>query len=117
MPERIIIPPNLTINNIIEGLKHYVSPTDIEVVKFAYETAERAHLGQTRKSGEPYIIHPLATAYILTLMRIDVSIVAAALLHDVPEDTAVTIEEIEKDFGPDIASMIRGITKLSKLKY
>jgi GTP pyrophosphokinase len=117
MPHRINIPSDLTINDVIAGLKKYARPTELDIIWRAYELAYRAHLGQLRKSGEPYINHPLATAYILTSMRIDVAIVAAALLHDVPEDTAVTIEEIEKEFGADIASMVRGITKLGKLKY
>ncbi len=79
--------------------------------------AEKAHRGQQRKSGEPYIIHPLATGYILAAMRMDANIIVAALLHDVPEDTSVTLKEIEKNFGKDIASMVGGITKLGKLKY
>lgn len=111
------IPNNLTLNDVTNRLKKYARPNEIERVWLAYEVAERAHAGQKRKSGEPYIIHPLSTAYILATMRIDATIVAAALLHDVPEDTAVTLAEIEKDFGPDIAGMIRGITKLGKLKY
>lgn len=87
------------------------------MVLLAYDVAKRAHDGQFRKSGEPYIIHPLGTAYILATMKIDATIVAAALLHDAPEDTTVTLEDIEKDFGKDIASMVSGVTKLGKLKY
>lgn len=89
----------------------------MELVRLAYEFAKNAHEGQFRKSGEPYIIHPLSAAYILASMKIDKNIVMATLLHDVPEDTAVTLEEIEHNFGADIASMVRGITKLGKLKY
>lgn len=116
-PQPLTIPKNITINDLIERIKRYYRPTDLDLIWLAYEVAERAHAGQTRKSGEPYIVHPLATAYILANMRIEVNIIAAALLHDVPEDTPVTIEDIEKNFGPDIASMVRGITKLGKLKY
>lgn len=117
MPYRPNLPENISINHIIEKIRRYARPTEIDLVYLAYEVAERAHAGQLRKSGEPYIVHPLATAYILASMRIDPSIIAAALLHDVPEDTQVTLEEIEKDFGKDIAAMIQGITKLGKLKY
>ncbi len=118
MPYQTIdIPKNLGIKDVIDNIKKYSRRSDLEMVWFAYETAAKAHDGQFRKSGEPYIIHPLATAYILTTMRIDIPIIVAALLHDVPEDTEVTIEEIEKNFGKDVASMIQGITKLGKLKY
>lgn len=113
----ITIPHNLTISHLIGVVKKYAKPSELELIWLAYEVAEKAHAGQIRATGEPYIIHPLATAFILATMRIDVSIVVAGLLHDVPEDTAVTLQEIEKDFGHDIAAMIGGITKLGKLKY
>lgn len=117
MGQKIDFPPQLSINDIVQLIKKYSRPTEVETVLLAYEVANKAHSGQLRKSGEPYVIHALSAAYILATMKIDASIVAAAILHDVPEDTSVTIEEIEKDFGPDIASMIRGVTKLGKLKY
>lgn len=117
MPYSVDLPPNLTINDLIDKVSLYTRPSELDMVWLAYEVANKAHEGQKRKSGEPYIVHPLATAYILANLRIDSSIVTAALLHDVPEDTAVTLEEIEKNFGPDIAAMVRGITKLGKLKY
>ena len=117
MPQKIEVPNNITINDLVEKVKRYCRASDLDLVWMAYEIAEQAHRGQARKSGEPYIIHPLSTAYILATMRIDIPIVVAAILHDVPEDTAVSIEEIEKNFGRDIASLIRGVTKLGKLKY
>ncbi len=106
-----------TIDSLIKKVKEYDPQTDLEMIRLAYDFAAEAHKGQIRKSGEPYIIHPLATAHILADMRIDPLIVITALLHDVPEDTTVTLEEIEKNFGSEIASMVRGITKLGKLKY
>ncbi len=115
--EQISIPKNLTINHVIGAIKKYVGQSDLDLVWLAYEVANKAHQGQQRQSGEPYIIHPLATAYILATMRMEITIIVAAILHDVPEDTAVTLEDIERDFNPDIAAMIRGITKLGKLKY
>ena len=117
MPYKDIIPTNPNIEDLMAQIKKYYRQEDTDMVQLAYEFAAKAHLGQFRQSGEPYIVHPVATAMILAHMRIDPNIIVAALLHDVPEDTAVTIEEIEKNFGPDIAGMIRRITKLGKLKY
>jgi GTP pyrophosphokinase len=106
-----------TIDSLVAKLKTYVPKFDEQIIRDIFEFADNAHAGQIRKSGEPYIVHPLAAAHILADMRIDPMIVAAALLHDVPEDTTVTVEEIEKKFGSDIAGMVRGITKLGNLKY
>ncbi len=106
-----------TIESLIKKISHYAPDADLDMVKLAYDFAASAHEGQKRKSGEPYIVHPLATAHILADLRIDDNIVMAALLHDVPEDTKVTLEEIEKNFGKEVASMVKGITKLGKLKY
>lgn len=83
----------------------------------AYEFAKQAHEGQKRATGEPYIIHPLATAFTLAEMRLPAPIVMAGLLHDVPEDTPRTLEEIQERYGEDIAHMVAGITKLGKIKY
>jgi GTP pyrophosphokinase len=117
MENRIILPEKLTIDNLIAEVKKYCGKEDIDMVRLAYDFAETAHRGQTRISGEPYIVHPLTTAYILGLLRIDTNIIIAALLHDVPEDTGITLEEIEKNFGADVAGMVRGITKLGRIKY
>ncbi len=94
------------------------NPTaDTDLIRLAFDFAQKAHSGQKRKSGEPYIIHPVATAQRLAEMGMDTNIVVAGILHDVPEDTEVTLEEIEKHFGKDVASMVNGITKLGKVKY
>ena len=106
-----------TIESLLKKVGTYAGNADLDMIRLAYEFADSAHQGQKRKSGEPYIIHPLATAHILADLRIDPAIVIAALLHDVPEDTKVTLEEIEKNFGKEVASMVKGITKLGKLKY
>ncbi len=106
-----------TIESLIKKVELYAPKSDSDMIKLAFEFAKTAHDGQKRKSGEPYIIHPLATAHILADLRIDPIIITAALLHDVPEDTKVTLEEIEKNFGTEVASMVKGITKLGKLKY
>lgn len=107
----------LTIEGLIDKIRTYNPQADLDLVRLAYEFAAEAHRGQTRKSGEPYIIHPLWAAHYLANAKIDPMIIVATLLHDVPEDTAVTLEEVEKNFGSDVASMVSGITKLGKLKY
>ncbi len=117
MPHNLNIPTNLTIEDLIKKIQQYKPQVDADYLRLVYNFAATAHAGQFRKSGEPYIAHPLAASYILATMKIDTDIIIATLLHDVPEDTAVTLEEIEKNFGPDIAAMVRGITKLGKLKY
>jgi guanosine-3',5'-bis(diphosphate) 3'-pyrophosphohydrolase len=108
---------NETIDGLIELVRGYNPKADFDMIRLAYDFAEEAHRGQTRKSGEPYITHPLSAAYILADIRIDPIIVIATLLHDVPEDTSRTLEDVEKNFGSEVASMVRGITKLGKLKY
>ncbi len=90
---------------------------DLTMVRLAFETAKTAHEGQKRVSGVPYIEHPVATAETLADMHAPIPIIIAGLLHDVPEDTSVTVDDIRRDFGDDIASMVAGITKLGKIKY
>lgn len=92
-------------------------PQAIILIKRAYETAEKAHQGQKRSSGEPYFIHCIETADTLVDMRLDAATVAAGLLHDTAEDTGYTLKDIEKDFGKEIAFLVEGITKLGKIKY
>ena len=110
-----------TIDTLLSIIQHYHKDpnrqADLDLVRRAYDFAHTAHNGQTRRSGDPYIVHPLAAAHILANMHIDPVIIAATLLHDVPEDTGITLEEIEQQFGEEITSLVRGITKLGKLKY
>ena len=84
-----------TIDSLIDQVKSYVPNADTDTIRLAYDFAENAHRGQFRKSKEPYITHPLAAAHLLADMRIDPTIVTATLLHDVPEDTHVSLEDIE----------------------
>lgn len=113
----ISMPKSITIGHLIKQLKKYCRPTDIDFVRLAYDFAAKAHEGQTRKNNEPYIKHPLAAAYILSKIKIDTNLIIATLLHDVPEDTNVSLKDIEKNFGSDIAEMVSRITKLGKVKY
>ena len=98
-------------------LGHYLPPPDVELVERAFEFSESAHRGQYRKSGEPYITHPLAVASILSQWRIDAQGLAAALLHDVMEDTSVTKNEIETTFGRPVAEMVDGVSKLDQIQF
>jgi len=98
-------------------LGHYLAPTEVELVERAFEFSESAHRGQFRKSGEPYITHPLAVASILSQWRIDAQGLAAALLHDVMEDTSVTKTEIESTFGRPVAEMVDGVSKLDQIEF
>lgn len=107
----------MTIDQIINKVIENNPKADTVMLKLAYEFAEKAHHGQKRKAGEPYIQHSLHTAFILASMKADLNTVIAGLLHDVPEDTEYTLDEINKNFGAEIAGLVEGITKLSKIKY
>jgi GTP pyrophosphokinase len=106
-----------TIEEIIKKIQSYQPDAPIEVVIQAYELAVDAHKGQTRASGEEYICHPLGVARILAELQIDALTISASLLHDVVEDTAFSLEEIEKLFGKEIAMLVDGVTKLSRIEY
>lgn len=105
------------LEKLLNTIKKNDKKPDLDMVRLAYEFSQKAHRGQKRLSGEPYFNHPLATAQILAEIKSDTSTIIAGLLHDVPEDTDVKLEEIEKNFGLDVANLIEGITKLSKVKY
>ena len=104
------------ITDIISELKKRKRKVNTKLVQRAYEFANEKHSGQLRKSGEPYIIHPLQVAYILTTIDMDEATICAALLHDVVEDTEVTHEDIVRNFGEEIADLVEGVTKLSKFQ-
>jgi guanosine-3',5'-bis(diphosphate) 3'-pyrophosphohydrolase len=97
--------------------KEYLPPEKLAVVEAAYEYAHNAHDGQKRKSGAPFLEHPLQTALTLANLQLDASTLAAALLHDVPEDCNVPITELEKKFGPEVSKLVDGVTKLSKVSW
>src|SRR5438067_3461460 len=98
-------------------LGHYLPAPDVALVERAFAFSESAHRGQFRKSGEPYITHPLAVASILSQWRLDAQGLAAALLHDVMEDTTVTKVEIESSFGRPVAEMVDGVSKLDQIEF
>lgn len=107
----------VTIDDIIEKQKENYPNSDVELIKKAYEFANMYHKDQCRKSGEPYMIHPLNVAYILATLELDDETLCAALLHDVVEDTPVTHEDLVREFGEAIAEMVAGVTKLGTLRY
>ncbi|MFN4000776.1 RelA/SpoT family protein [Microcella sp.] len=105
------------LESLIRTVRAQHPKADIALIERAYQVAERAHEGQTRKSGEPYITHPLAVAQILADLGIGAKTIAAALLHDTVEDTGYSLDELRRDFGDEIAMLVDGVTKLDKLKY
>ena len=107
----------VTIDDVINALLEYQPHADVDLVRKAYELAHAAHEGQKRASGEEYIIHPLCVAKILTELQIDYITITAALLHDVVEDTTYSQAQMEDIFGPEVAMLIDGVTKLGKIKY
>lgn len=102
---------------LLERVRLYDPDADLTPVREAFLFAEMAHRGQMRANGEPYFNHCVATAMNLADMRLPIPMVAAGLLHDVPEDTSHTIEEVQERFGEDVARMVAGVTKLGRLKY
>jgi len=108
-------------NPVLEPLFRIVRSThpkaDLSLIEKAYRTAEKYHRGQTRKSGDPYITHPVAVATILAELGMTPPTLCAALLHDTIEDTPYTLEQLREDFGDEIAMLVDGVTKLDKVKY
>ncbi len=109
--------PEELYQDLIERVRRYHPSDDISLIEKAYAVAEKAHEGQKRKSGQPYIVHPLQVAIILADLEMDKETIAGGLLHDVVEDTFFTKEQLEREFGPDVALLVDGVTKLQKLKY
>ena len=102
---------------LISSVRKYHPSADISMIQKAYEVAREAHKDQMRKSGEPYIIHPLCVAIILADLELDKETIVAGLLHDAVEDTWMTYEEVEKEFGSEVALLVDGVTKLGQLNY
>lgn len=108
---------DVTIKDVITEMKKHNRKSDSKLIMRAYNYAVAHHGDQKRKSGEPYIIHPVHVAYILSTLGLDDATICAALMHDLAEDTDVTIEDISKEFSPEIAEMVNGVTKLGKINY
>ena len=109
--------PDELYDMLIARIRQYHPSTDISMIEKAYELAKKAHGNQCRKSGEPYIVHPLWVTIILANLEMDKETIVAGMLHDVVEDTEVTDGEIEKEFGKEVALLVDGVTKLGQLSY
>ncbi|RMF92566.1 MAG: bifunctional (p)ppGpp synthetase/guanosine-3',5'-bis(diphosphate) 3'-pyrophosphohydrolase [Nitrospinota bacterium] len=105
------------VDRLIQRILSYNPHTDETLIRKAYDFAAKAHTGQYRKSGDPYVSHPLEVAEILVTLRMDSATIAAALLHDTVEDTAATLEEVEREFGHEVASLVDGVTKIGRVRY
>lgn len=106
-----------TLDEVIEAFRSHYPDGDVELLRRAHATAQRAHEGQVRKTGDPYITHPTTVAYMLARYGLDGDTIAAAFLHDTVEDTPLTLDQVEQDFGTDIAELIDGVTKLDRVRY
>jgi GTP pyrophosphokinase len=109
--------PAGAVDTLVKTVRMHHPKADLSVIERAYSVAERAHADQKRQSGEPYITHPVAVAQILADLGIGSKTIAAALLHDTVEDTEYTLEQLQNDFGDEIAMLVDGVTKLDKVKY
>ncbi|MBC7345929.1 MAG: bifunctional (p)ppGpp synthetase/guanosine-3',5'-bis(diphosphate) 3'-pyrophosphohydrolase, partial [Clostridia bacterium] len=107
----------MDVETIVKQVQSYYPQADIELLRHAYRFAALAHNGQRRRSGEEFIVHPLEVALILAHLQLDVVTIAAGILHDVVEDTGTSLAEVEREFGAEIALLVDGVTKLSRLEY
>ncbi len=117
IPTKDFIEPEALYADLLERIHKYHPSADVSMVEKAYKIAEEAHREQVRKSGEPYIIHPLYVAIILAELEMDKETIVAGILHDVVEDTVMTDEEIKEEFGAEVALLVEGVTKLGQLSY
>lgn len=106
-----------SVDDLLKIIKSYLPNADLEIVSRAYKFSETAHSGQIRRSGEPYISHPLGVAAILAELQLDVPSIITGLLHDTVEDTSVTLKDIESEFGSTVARLVDGVTKISLMKF
>src|SRR5687768_3859242 len=109
--------PVLALNDLVTKVQSYHPAADVALIERAYKFAEWSHREQMRKSGDPYFSHPASVAGIITDLKLDTASVCAGLLHDVVEDTLATITDIERDFGQEVAFLVDGVTKLSKINF
>ncbi|MGB7858974.1 MAG: HD domain-containing protein, partial [Acidimicrobiia bacterium] len=109
--------PSASLVDVLDAFRAHHPDGDVELLRRAYDVAEHAHAGQIRKTGDPYITHPLAVAHMLATYGLDQETVAAAFLHDTVEDTDVTLTQLEREFGLEIATLIDGVTKLDRVRY
>ncbi|MCR5585930.1 MAG: bifunctional (p)ppGpp synthetase/guanosine-3',5'-bis(diphosphate) 3'-pyrophosphohydrolase [Lachnospiraceae bacterium] len=109
--------PDELFHELIEMIKSYHPSDDLSLIEKAYKTAKDAHEGQKRKSGEPYIIHPVCVCIILAELRMDKETIVAGMLHDVVEDTVMSSEDVTREFGKEVSLLVDGVTKLTQINY
>ena len=107
----------IRITDILDKVGKYATQADLELIEKAYIFSATVHAGQMRLSGEPYLTHPMEVAYILADMKLDAATIVTGILHDTVEDTLATLKEIEEGFGKDVAVLVDGLTKLSKITF
>jgi GTP diphosphokinase / guanosine-3',5'-bis(diphosphate) 3'-diphosphatase len=105
------------LDKLCKTIESYHPEADLTLIKMAFEFSDKAHKGQLRSSGDAYIVHPIEVAQTLADMRLDISSIITAILHDTVEDTTVTLEDVEQNFGKDVRELVDGVTKLSKLSF
>ncbi|MFH0934811.1 MAG: HD domain-containing protein, partial [Pseudomonadota bacterium] len=109
--------PQTDAETLVQEVSAYLKPKDVAQIEAALAFSIHAHQGQLRESGAPYITHPISVARILTPLHMDAQAITAALLHDVAEDTGITIDQIGEKFGKPVAELVDGLSKLDKLKF
>src|SRR5258708_32942563 len=107
----------MRLQDILSKVESYHPAADLELIKRTYAFAAKAHDGQLRRSGDPYVVHPLGVAATIADLKLDVPSVCAGLLHDCVEDTSATTDDISKQFGSEIAFLVEGVTKLGKIPW
>jgi GTP pyrophosphokinase len=117
LAEKLPDKPLKSVDDLIAKVLAYDPQAPVDIIEKAFQFSEKAHEGQIRRSGEPYIFHPLAVAGILADLRLDLETVITGLLHDTVEDTSVTLEDIKREFGDSVANLVDGVTKISKLNF
>ncbi len=104
-------------DRLISRIREYNPGCDFTLVEKAYKVSERAHTGQQRESGDPYITHPVEVAFILADLELDCTSIIAGLLHDTIEDTSYNASKLTEEFGAEVSSLVEGVTKLGKIPY
>src|SRR5271170_4589262 len=107
----------LQVDQLVDRIRTYQPSVDPDLIQRAYDYSYRMHAGQKRKSGQPYVVHPVSVAGIIADLRLDAASVCAGLLHDVVEDTLATTDDITKEFGVEVSELVDGVTKLSKINF
>src|SRR5947209_17859145 len=106
-----------TLEDLLSAVREYMPPGAVDSVQRAHDFAAEAHRGQMRKSGEPYLVHLIATAYYLARLHLDVTSIVAGMLHDTIEDTEVTYEDLEGEFGHGVARIVEGVSKFGEIGH